>query len=72
MTVVPEHVPPEQASLKEHGFPSSHPTNVRHCQMPPVLVQRYVVPPQVDVEAEHEQLLHTSPVPLQYRVQVAG
>ena len=46
---VPRQDPPEHASLYVHGFESSHPTAVRHCQMPPVFVQRYVVPPQVMV-----------------------
>ena len=145
--VVPTQSPLAQASLKVHGFVSSHATDVRHAHVPPVLVQRYVVPPQVKVwqtswlaalqlytappeqipsasagpqptqawpmsswlavqvsghasssvkqppvdashaatqhwlpgptpqvvfVAVHEQLSHTSPVPLQYRVQVTG
>ena len=147
VTVEPVQLLPEQASLKVHRFESSHATDVRQAQVPPVLVQRYVVPLQVKVwqlvwlaalhvyepppeqipsppaepqptqywpmmswlaeqvsgqasfvvrqppvdalhdavqhslatptvqvvvAAEHEQELHTSPVPLQYRVQVPG
>ena len=144
VTPVPAHTPPEQMSPYVHRLPSSHATGVRQAQVPPVLVQWYVVPPQVRVwqevaalhvvevpalhvpsarlapqpvqvrpvvtvvapqtsaqipaavlqpvtslqpavqhwfagpssqvvgAAEHEQELHTSPVPLQYRVQVPG
>jgi hypothetical protein len=32
-----------------HRFESSHITDVRQAQVPPLLVQRYVVPPQVKV-----------------------
>ena len=143
-TLMPSHTPPEQTSPYVHRLPSSHATDVLQAQVPPVLVQRYVVPPQmrvwqevvalhvvevpalhvpsarlspqpvqlrpmvtvvalqtsaqtpaavlqpaassqpavqhwfdgptlqVVVAAEHEQELHTSPVPLQYRVQVPG
>jgi len=145
--VVPLQLPPEQASLNEHGSPSSHVTDVRHAHVPPAFVQRYVIPAQVSVwqmswlaalhgytpppeqipsasaapqpthawptmiwfaeqvsghvpsvvrqppiaalqyatqhwfplpaphvvcHAVHAQLLQTSPVPLQYRVQLAG
>ena len=44
---VPVQLPALQASLKVHGFESSHATAVRQAQVPPVLVQRYVVAPQV-------------------------
>ena len=147
VTVVPVQLPAEQASLNVHSSLSSHATDVRQAQVPPVLVQWYVVTPQVMVwqmswlavlhvytvpplhipaapagpqpmqdspmtswfveqvsgqvpfvvrqppvdalhdasqhslaapttqvvgGAVHEQELHTSPVPLQYRVQVPG
>ena len=49
VTVVPVQLLPEQASLKVHRFESSHATDVRQAQVPPALVQRYVVPPQVMV-----------------------
>ena len=49
VTAVPVQLEPEQASLKEHRSPSSHPTEVRQAQVPPALVQRYSVPPQVMV-----------------------
>jgi hypothetical protein len=39
-TAVPVQVVPEQASLNVHGSPSLHRKPVRHCQMPPSLVQR--------------------------------
>jgi hypothetical protein len=42
----PVHELPEQASPVVHTFPSSQATAVRHCQTPPVFVQRYAVPPQ--------------------------
>jgi hypothetical protein len=38
--VVPVQLLPEQASLKVHGAPSSHATDVRQAQVPPELVQR--------------------------------
>ena len=47
--VVPAQLLPEQASLKVHGFESSHATDVRQAQVPPLFVQRYVVPPQAMV-----------------------
>jgi hypothetical protein len=38
--VVPVQLLPEQASLKVHRLPSSHATDVRQAQVPPLLVQR--------------------------------
>jgi hypothetical protein len=49
VTVVPVQLLPEQASLKVHEFESSHATDVRQAQVPPLFVQRYVVPPQLMV-----------------------
>jgi hypothetical protein len=46
---VPTQLPLKQASLKVHWLPSSHATDVRQAQVPPVLVQRYVVPAQIKV-----------------------
>ena len=46
--VVPVQLPALQASLKVHGFESSHAADVRQAHVPPVLVQRYPVPPQVN------------------------
>jgi hypothetical protein len=37
---VPEHTPPEQKSFSVHASPSSQAVLVRHCQVPPVFVQR--------------------------------
>ena len=59
---VPRHAPPEQASLNVHGFESSHATAVRQAQVPPVLVQWYVVPPQLRVWQE-VAALHVVEVP---------
>jgi len=38
--VVPVQLPLKQASLKVHRSPSSHATDVRQAQVPPVFVQR--------------------------------
>ena len=40
VTVVPVQLLPEQASLKVHRFESSHATDVRQAQVPPLFVQR--------------------------------
>ena len=49
VTPVPAHTPPEQTSPYVHRLPSSHATGVRQAQVPPLFVQRYVVPPQAMV-----------------------
>ena len=48
VSVVPVQLPLEQASLKVHGFESSHAAEVRQAHVPPVLVHRYPVPLQVN------------------------
>ena len=71
---VPLQVPPKHASLYVHGSPSLHATDVRHSQLPPALVQRYWVPPQVMVW--HRVWVPTSQVytvpPLQIPAAFAG
>jgi hypothetical protein len=51
------------AVVRQPPVPESHDA-AQHSFPPPT--------PQVDSTAEHEQLLHTSPVPLQVREQVPG
>ena len=64
VTVVPPQTPPEQASLNVHGSPSLHATDVRQAQVPPALVQRYVVPPHVmDWHRSWLAALHVCTVP---------
>jgi hypothetical protein len=46
---VPEQAPPEQASPQVQSSPSSQAAPVRHSKVPPSLVQRYCVAPQVAV-----------------------
>jgi hypothetical protein len=53
---VPWHVPPEQVSPYVQAFPSSQAALVRHCHVPPALVQRYTVPPQVTLAQEFPAL----------------
>jgi len=76
---VPTQLSLKHASLKVHGLPSSHAHAVRQAQVPPVFVQRYVVPPQtrvwqevaelhvVDVPAPHVPSARLSPQPVQLR-----
>jgi hypothetical protein len=78
-TLMPAHTPPEQTSPYVHRLPSSHAVLVRHSHVPPVLVQRYVVPPQVrvwqdvatlhvvEVPALHVPSARLSPQPVQLR-----
>jgi len=80
--LMPSHTPPEQTSPYVHRLPSSHAVLVRHCHVPPVLVQRYVVPPQtrvwqevaalhvVEVPALHVPSARLSPQPVQIRLVV--
>lgn len=41
----PPQVPAPQLSECVHALPSSQPGAARHAQLPPLLVQKYVVPP---------------------------
>ena len=43
--VVARQSPPKHASLYVHGSPSSHGSAVRHAQVAPSFVQKYVTPP---------------------------
>jgi hypothetical protein len=47
VTDVPLQLPPKQTSLNVQGSESLHATCVRQAHVPPALVQRYAVPPQL-------------------------